>query len=55
MNFYETRMGREFFEGRVPGLIKAINRLAEAVEKSNEIALGKNANAFDGDNSKTKE
>lgn len=35
--FFETRMGHEFFEGRLPELIKSINRLADAIEKSNEL------------------
>ena len=42
IDFFQTRMGHDFFENRLPSLIKAVNRLAEAVEKSNEIALNSN-------------
>ena len=38
MQFFETVMGRRFFEGQLPSLIKAVNRLADAVEKANELA-----------------
>lgn len=36
--FFQTGMGRKFYEADVPELIKAINRLAAAVEKSNSLA-----------------
>ena len=39
--FFQTRMGQKFFEGDIPALIAAINRLADAVEKSNSLADGK--------------
>lgn len=42
IQFFETKMGRIFFEGNVPQFIQAVNRLAAAIEKSNEIALAKN-------------
>lgn len=35
--FYETGYGRAFFQSQLPNLIKALNRLAEAVEKQNEL------------------
>lgn len=33
MNFYETRMGRSFFEHQLPQLIRAIQDLTVALEK----------------------
>ncbi len=36
--FFQTGMGRKFYEADVPELINAINRLAAAVEKSNSLA-----------------
>ena len=33
--FHETGYGRTFFQSQLLNLIKAINRLAEAVEKQN--------------------
>ena len=33
--FHETGYGRMFFQSQLPNLIKAINRLAEAIEKQN--------------------
>lgn len=36
MNFFETVMGRRFFENSVPRLIKAVERVADALEKTNE-------------------
>ena len=35
--FHETPYGKMFFEVQLPNLIKAINRLAEAVEKQNKL------------------
>ena len=35
-------MGKRFFESQLPELTKAINRLADAVEKSNELAAHSN-------------
>ena len=32
IQFHETTYGRRFFEGQLPSLIKAINRLADANE-----------------------
>lgn len=37
MNFFQTRMGRKFFEGDIPKLIRAVDRLAQAVEESNRL------------------
>ena len=33
---HETPYGRAFFQSQLPNLIKAINRLAKAIEKQNE-------------------
>ena len=35
--FHETGYGRTFFQSQFPNLIKALNRLAEAMEKQNEL------------------
>lgn len=35
-DFHQTVYGKRFFEAQLPSLIKAINRLAEAIEKQNE-------------------
>ena len=35
--FYQTVYGKRFFEAQLPNLIKSINRLAECIEKQNEI------------------
>ena len=35
--FHETGYGRTFFQSQLPNLIKALNRLAEAMEKQNEL------------------
>lgn len=37
-DFYNSRGGREFVDHTVPGLVRAVERLADAMEKSNEIA-----------------
>lgn len=36
IEFFKTQMGRAFYEGAVPRLIRAVERLADAVEKANE-------------------
>lgn len=43
VQFHETMMGRKFYENDLPGLVKAVNRLADAVEESNRLtaAIGK--------------
>lgn len=35
--FHETGYGRTFFQSQLPNLIKALNRLADAMEKQNEL------------------
>ena len=35
--FHETGYGRTFFQSQLPNLVKAINRLADAMEKQNEL------------------
>ena len=35
--FHETGYGRTFFQSQLPNLIKAINRLADAMEKQYEL------------------
>lgn len=39
--FHETGYGKTFFQSQLPCLIKAINRLAEAIEKHNELKQDK--------------
>jgi len=36
-DFHKTGMGRKFYEGDLPSLIKSINRLSEALEEQNII------------------
>lgn len=35
--FHETGLGKRFFESQLPKLIKEIGRVADALEKQNEI------------------
>ena len=35
--YHETGYGRTFFQSQLPNLIKALNRLADAMEKQNEL------------------
>lgn len=35
--FFETIMGRRFFEGQLPKLITNLDRIATALEKANEL------------------
>ncbi len=35
--FHESGYGRTFFQAQLPNLIKAINRLADAMEKQNAL------------------
>lgn len=35
LQFFETRMGKHFYEGQVPKLINSIEKLANAVEAAN--------------------
>lgn len=34
--FFQTGMGQKFFEGTVPRIVKALERIADALEKQNE-------------------
>lgn len=34
---HETMIGRRFFENQLPKLINALERIADALEKSNEL------------------
>jgi len=34
--FFQTVMGHRFYEGDVPRLVKALERIADALEKRNE-------------------
>lgn len=43
--FHETVMGNRFFTSQLPQLIRALNRLSEAVEESNRL---KAAESTDG-------
>lgn len=36
MEFIRTMCGKRFFEGQLPALIKALERIADALEKQNE-------------------
>lgn len=37
MQLHETGLGRRFFESQLPKLIKELSRIADALEKQNEI------------------
>jgi hypothetical protein len=39
--FHNTGYGRKFFEADLPNLIRGIGRLAEAIEKANELEEAK--------------
>ena len=43
---HETPYGRRFFDSQLPNLIKAINRLAEAIENQNGNKNEKSKNTF---------
>jgi len=36
--FHETRMGKIFLEGTAPRIVEALERIATAIEKQNELA-----------------
>jgi len=36
--FYQTVMGKRFFETQLPELIKTMSRLADAIEKANTLS-----------------
>lgn len=40
-DFFQTGMGRKHYEHDIPELIKAVNRLAEAIEKNNILSTEK--------------
>ena len=44
--FHETGYGRTFFQSQLPNLIKAFNRLAEAIENQNGNKNEKSKNTF---------
>ena len=37
MEFYQTQMGRRFFDAQLPALTDSIERLAKAVEENNRL------------------
>lgn len=37
MEFMRSMYGKRFFDGQLPRLIKALERIADALEKQNEI------------------
>lgn len=38
-NFFDTVAGQRFTEGTVPALIEAVNRLSDAIEEANRLAM----------------
>ena len=36
-DFHKTLMGKKFYEADLPGLVKSLNRLSEAIETQNVI------------------
>ena len=41
--FFQTGMGQKFFSGTLPALVRAVERLAKAMEKNNELIGRANA------------
>ena len=39
IEFHQTNMGHKFFQHDVPALIKALNKIAEQLEITNNIAM----------------
>ena len=39
IEFFKTPMGRKYYEGTLPELVRQIERLAEAVEKNNQLRM----------------
>ncbi len=37
MKFFQTMMGRKFFEGQLPRLIKALEKIAEELKRANDL------------------
>ncbi len=44
--FFQTGMGRKFYEADVPRIAKGIERLAAALEKANELEEAKGAREY---------
>lgn len=42
--FYETWYGKRFFDNQLPKLIKELSRIADALEKANELKEKEKAN-----------
>lgn len=42
--FHETQYGKRFFNGQLPKLIKELGRIADALEKANELKEKENNN-----------
>lgn len=42
MKFFQTVMGRKFFEGQLPRLIKALERIADELKRANNLKEGTN-------------
>ena len=39
VDFYQSKMGKKFYEGDIPALVRAIERLADAIEELNKNLL----------------
>ena len=37
VEFFQTRMGQIFYEGTVPRMVRALERIANALERANEL------------------
>ncbi len=37
-DFYQTSMGRRFFEAHIPKIIETFERIADGIERQNELA-----------------
>jgi len=37
VEFFQSRMGHIFYEGTVPRMVRALERIADALEKANEL------------------
>lgn len=42
-NFHESVRGARFFDGQLPKLIKVLERIANALEESNELKKAENS------------
>ena len=45
--FHETGYGRKFFDRQLPDLIKAMERIADALEEQNKLLKGKDKKEYD--------